>query len=75
MIETKGTQGGGAPGGAELRPGSEYLQDGKAPSRRSRSFTNLPGRYGASREFRQDPRRCGDDLRLTWTLKKEGCPR
>ena len=34
--------------GAGLRPGSECPQDRKAPTRRNRSFTNLPSRKGLS---------------------------
>ena len=55
------------PPGAGLRPG-ECPLDRKAPSWRSRSCTNLPGRKGTRRELERDPRRGGYALRLPGTL-------
>ena len=52
----------------QMSPGQE------SPDRRSRSFTNLPGRKGACRELEQDPRRGGDALRLPGTLRELLCP-
>ena len=53
---------------SRLRPHGESPQDRKAPSRRSRSLTNLSGRKGAHRELEQDPKRGGDALRLPGAL-------
>ena len=76
--ETKGVQGVGPPRGARLRlgwvpPGPEGPR--KAPSWRSRSFTNLPGLKGARRELEKDPRRGRDTLRLSGTLTEHLSPR
>ena len=48
--------------GPRKEPGKgqgECPQDRRAPSQRSRSFTNLPGEKGARSELEQDPRRAG----------------
>ena len=58
-----------------LRPYGDCLQDRKAPSRRSRSFINLPRWKGAGREFVQDPRRARDALRLPGALTEHLRPR
>ena len=72
--ETKGIQGGGALQDAGLRHHGECLQDRKAPSWRSRSFTNLPLGRGTRRQLQQDPRRGGDALRLPGTLTQDLTP-
>ena len=73
--ERKSIQGGGALQGAGLRPRGECPQDRKAPTQRSRSFTNLPGGKGTGMELEQDPRRGGDALRLSGTLTEHLYPR
>ena len=47
---------------------SRPVPPGQKKTRRSRSFTNIPGWKGACRELEQDPRRGGDAFRLPRTL-------
>ena len=64
-------KGGGAPERSRAKARWRSLQDRKAQSRRTRSFTNLPRQKGADRELGQDSRRGRDALHPPEALTEE----